>query len=96
MAQTFYEMLNTVAFRNLAGKVNGEKDLWALRDLLFQKMCEMQERAVFITQILNREGYIIADSVVTEDYDFMIRMIEKDIMTIERYCKQRGIMRDVI
>lgn len=90
---TFHEMLNTVSFRNMAGKVDGHDDLWALRDLLYERLVSAQNNASVACWALGYAGHSQWKDIVSDDYRFFCERLEKDIMTIEQYCKKRGIMR---
>ena len=90
---TFHEMLNTVSFRNMAGKVDGHDDLWALRDLMFERLCSLQHNAANVYNELRDYGNGEIATTIAMDYAFTIERLERDIMTIEQYCKKRGIMR---
>ena len=90
---TFHEMLNTVSFRNMAGKVDGHEDLWALRDLLYERMVVASQNSAMAYAVCMADGQDSVAISVRDDYMFFIERLEKDIMTIEQYCKKRGIIR---
>lgn len=89
---TFHEMLNTVSFRNMAGKVDGHEDLWALRDLLYERLVNASQNASMAYAVCMADGQDSVALAVRDDYQFFMDRLEKDIQTIEAYCKKRGIV----
>jgi hypothetical protein len=93
MPQTFHEMLNTVSFRNMAGKVDGHEDLWALRDLLLERQLSVQLLGVRLSLWLTVDCPIEVIESMNENIVWISERLETDIMIIEQYCKKRGIIR---
>lgn len=91
--QTFHEMLNTVSFRLLTGKVRKNADLWPLRDLLMELHGTMQKNAVDAFLVLSRAGHEDLAVLVSNDYAVTLRVLERDIQTIETYCRKNDIIR---
>ena len=89
---TFYEMLNRVRFRDIAGRCRKETDLPALRALLVEKLFRMQSDATDIANALKLYGYPLYATRLIEDYNEVCGMLENDIVVIEAYCRARDII----
>lgn len=90
---TFHEMLNRVAFKTIAGRVGSESDLWALRDLLVERLFSAQDdiSRVWETYRMNMDTPV--DMSMINTFAVLTERLEQDIMLIEQYLSQRKIPR---
>lgn len=93
MAETFHEMMNTVKFRGVAGWAHREADLWPLRDILLGLMQDCQNIGSQAYLKLKEAGVDDVAEGSAANTRLFCEMLEGDIMTIEAYCKRRGIDR---
>lgn len=94
MAQTFYEMMNTVRFRDIAGCARSEADLWALRDTLFELQTDVQRASVLAhSSIIAQYEQPELREQLMYPYRLMVNMLEADILTIEAYLRKNKIDR---
>jgi hypothetical protein len=93
MAKTFFETMNTVAFRAVAGWARREADLWPLRDLLLELQQDVQ-RIGETSYLKLKEGGLddVAEGSAANTRLFAA-LLEKDIQTIEAYCAANDIAR---
>jgi hypothetical protein len=91
---TFWEFLNTVRFRDIAGRVRKEEDVPSLHALLIERQGEIQSRCNAVCELLRSHGYPQVAASVARDYVWIAEEIEKDIQRVEAYCRSRGITLD--
>lgn len=90
---TFHEMMNKISFRAVAGWAHREADLWSLRDILFELQTDVQELGAVSYRALNNMKLNDAAEGAASNTRLFAEMLEKDIQTIETYCRSRGIER---
>ena len=90
---TFFEVMNTVKFRGVAGWVRKEADLWPLRDILFELQGDVMQWGERTDLKLKEAGYDLRMIEGRNPIALMVEALEYDIMTIETYCHSNHIPR---
>lgn len=91
--QTFHEMMNTLSHRLIAGRVRKEADLWALRDILFDKQTEILHDLMALRETWTSEADKPIVARIAYHLTEVMGTLERDIQIIETYCRREGIER---
>ena len=91
---TFHEMMNRISFRAVAGWAHREADLWSLRDILFELQTDVQTLGAVSYRALANTDNMDAAMGSASNTRLFAEMLEKDIQSIEAYCRSRGIERE--
>lgn len=87
---TFWEMMNTVRFRDKWLRVRKIDDLGALRDLLVEWQTHILWLSGVIKPILDMMGEHEARDLLQAHFMEVNAMIERDVQTIDAYMKSIG------
>ena len=90
---TFFETMNTVKFRGIAGWVRKEADLWPLRDILFELQGDIMQWGERADLKLKESGYDLRHVEGRNPITLLVEALEHDIMVIETYCASNHIER---
>lgn len=90
---TFHEMMNTLSHRLIAGRVRKEADLWPLRDILFDKQTSILHALMALREHATTPDMQEAVKQAAYHLTEQMGMLEKDMQTIETYCRKEGIER---